>query len=63
MPVTTPEMFTLARLVLLLVQVPPVELVASVVVPPVQTVPAPDKAPGNELTVTVAEAIQPVGNA
>jgi hypothetical protein len=62
-PVTTPEEEpTDATSVLLEDQVPPVEVVAAVMVAPTQTLVGPVIASGNGLTVTVVAMPQPVDN-
>ncbi len=61
-PVTTPAPAGTVENALLLLQVPPTVASVNVVVKPTQTAIGPDIAAGNGLTVTVAVAIQPVGN-
>ena len=57
-PVTVPETgSTEAIVVAVLVQVPPVEVLANKVVPPTHTVGVPVIAAGGALTVTVAVAV------
>ncbi len=51
-PVTTPELFTVAAAVLLLLQVPPVIVLVNVVVAPSHTVAVPAGVPGVALMVT-----------
>ena len=53
---------TVATVVLLLLQMPPVVLSDNAVVAPVQTLDTPVSAPGIGFTVTVAAVMQPVGN-
>ncbi len=61
-PVTSPlVLLTVARAVLLLLHKPPVGLEASVIIAPVQTVPAPVIAVGAVLTFTVVVTEQVVG--
>jgi hypothetical protein len=57
-PVTTPEVLTVATLVLSLLQVPPVVASARVVVNPAQTVAVPVMAAGPPFTVTIFVARQ-----
>ena len=59
-PVTTPVLPTAARLVLLLLQVPPVEASVKAVVKPTHTLAVPVIAAGKGLTVTGVVIIQPV---
>lgn len=62
-PVTTPEDEpTEATSVLLDDQVPPVDVLAAVIVEPTQTLVGPEIASGNGLTVTVVVMPQPVAN-
>ena len=61
-PVTIPVVDpTVAIPVAPLVHVPPRGVSLNVVVKPAHTVSVPEIAPGKELTVTIAVAIQPVG--
>lgn len=62
-PVTIPDNEpTAATEELLLVQTPPETELLSIIVVPTQTEDGPVIAPGAELTVTVAVAMQPVGS-
>ena len=61
MPVTVPVVLTVPCNVLLLLQVPPVEVVARVVALPTHTNGVPVMALGSALTVTVAVIAQVVG--
>ena len=61
MPVTVPVALTVPCNVLLLLQAPPVEVVASVVALPTHTDGVPVMALGSALTVTVAVIAQVVG--
>jgi hypothetical protein len=59
-PVTTPVEEPIAALPLLLLQVPPDEVLLRVVVSPAQTTVVPDIVAGNGFTVTVVTMMQPV---
>lgn len=62
MPATVPDGLTDPCSILLLLQVPPVDVVDNAVVLPVQTNGVPVIAFGNAFTVTVAVVVQVVGN-
>ena len=61
-PVTTPDELTVPCDTLLLLHVPPVDVVDKVMVFPMQTGEMPVIAPGKLFTVTVACTLHPVGN-
>ena len=61
-PDTTPDALTVAKAMLLLLQVPPVVVLLNVVVDPAQTVIVPVIAGGAEMTVIVFATAQPVDN-
>jgi hypothetical protein len=62
-PATTPEAFTLPTVGVLLLQAPPVTVLANVVVRPWHTVPPPVIGAGMAIIVATVVDLQPDGNA